>query len=210
MKVEKRLPRPVLRRLPRYMILARELRVGGDSWASSNTLAHALGLTTSTVRQDLSHVDIQGIPKRGYNVASLESSLRTILRADESHATVVIGAGNMGSALSQHAGFAESGFPVCAVFDRDSEVVGASIGRLKVKPMKDLKRVCRSRDVQVGIIAVPAESAQGAADKLVAAGVSGILNLASVQVRVPEGVYVSDARLEARLQEIVGALQNQE
>ncbi len=210
MMIQKRLPRPVLRRLPRYMILARELRMGGDVWVSSRALAHALGLTTSTVRQDLSHVDIQGIPKRGYRIDALETSLRAILRADESHATVVVGAGNMGSALSQHYGFTDSGFPVCAIFDRDPAVIGRSIGQLKVRPMKELKRLCQRRDVQVGIIAVPAESAQGAADRLVGAGVSGILNLASVQVRVPETVYVSDARLEARLQEIVGALQSRE
>lgn len=196
----------MLRRLPRYMILARELRQSGEVWVSSDALGRALGLTMSTVRQDLSHVDIQGIPKRGYPVDALETCLRAVLRADETHATVVIGAGNMGSALSRHPGFTDSGFPVCAVFDRDPALIGTFIGPLKVRPIKDLKRFCRGRGVKIGIIAVPAESAQGVADQLVDAGVSGILNLANVHLRVPENVFVSDARLEARLQEIVGAL----
>ena len=203
---EQTLPTPVLQRLPGYLSTARALRAAGESWAPSRQLAAALGLTTSTVRQDMSHLDIHGVSKRGYAIDELESVLGQMLHVDRTHPTVIIGAGRMGTALAQHGALAGSGFEICAIFDTDPAVLGTKIGSLTVRPQADLRRICKRRHVKIGVIAVPASVAQDVASRLVKAGVKGILNFANVHLKVPEEVVVSDVRLVARLQELAFAI----
>ena len=197
-----RIPAPVVRRLHRYLIRAREMKNAGESWVSSAGLGNALGLTTSTVRQDISHLSMSGVSKRGYRIEDLDRSLREVLHSDTIHRSVIVGAGLLGCALALHGELAESAFDVCAVFDKHPRVIGKRVGNLRVRPMKDLKRMVSVRQVDIGIIAVPARAAQEVADQLVAAGVKGLLNLAYAHVQVPEHVVVVEARFLARLQEI--------
>jgi redox-sensing transcriptional repressor len=197
-----KLPDPVVRRLPRYLIGAQELRAAGATWVSSVELGRALGLTSSTVRQDLSHLDVEGVAKRGYEIAKLASALTRTLRADREHRVVLVGAGFLGRAIALHGDLMRYGFEVAAVMDVNPEVIGTSVGRLTVQPMSALSNAVKRENIDIGVIAVPAEEAQAVADALVATGVSALLNLALVQLRVPETVQVVEERIVVSLQEL--------
>ncbi|MBN1270528.1 MAG: redox-sensing transcriptional repressor Rex [Kiritimatiellae bacterium] len=198
----KGIPQPVVRRLPKYLTQVQDLRKAGVEWASSQDLAEALGLTSSTVRQDLSHLDILGISKRGYEVAALERALVGALGGGRTWKVAVVGAGNLGCALAANEEFREKGFDVCALVDTSPRVIGRKVGRLTVEDVAALAEIVRERGVGIAMLAVPASAAQEAADKLVAAGVRGLLNLARAHLRVPAGVAVVDAGVLENLQEL--------
>lgn len=199
---EVRIPLSVIRRLPKYLTVARQLRQEGAEWVSSDALAEALDLTPSTVRQDISHIDFQGISKRGYSASGLESVLTRTLGADQESICVVIGAGNLGRALATHEDFARQGFRICGVFDNNPAVVGEKIGPFIVRNVSELQAVVDKRKVEIGIVAVPHDAAQVVADGLIKAGVRGILNLTSAHINVPAGAAVVDARIIASLREL--------
>ena len=198
----KKIPAPVIRRLPRYLIRVRELRGAGRTWASSQDLAEALDLTASTVRQDVTHLDLVGVAKRGYEIVRLESAIAAKLGADVENRCVIVGAGLLGRALALHGDMTDHGFIPCGVFDADPRRIGRRVGDLEILPMSRLAATVRARRATIGIIAVPAAAAQDVADRLVAAGVQGILNLAHRHLRLPAHVAVVEARILARLQEL--------
>ncbi len=197
------MPLPVLRRLPGYHHAVAGFRGQGREWVSSQTLGRALGLTSSTVRQDLSHLDLAGTAKRGYPVGELDAVLRDRLGSARTHRVVIVGAGMLGSALAEHGELATHGFRPVAILDRDPERVGQTVGGLTVKPIEGLGRVVKSTRAELGVVAVPSTSAQAVADLLVAAGVRGLLNLSYANLRVPPRTHVVNARFLAGLQELV-------
>lgn len=196
------LPYPVIQRLPHYLSHVMELKDDGVAWVSSGMLAHALGLTTSTVRQDLSHLDLTGVSRRGYRRSQLEQALRAELEVDRTHRAVLVGAGYLGTALALHGDLKRYGFEICAVFDNDPEVVGTALGGLTVRSMKTFTRTAPRLKASIAILAVPRAAAQAVADQAVAAGFRGILNLAYCVLRVPDQVAVSDVRMLEKLQEL--------
>ena len=200
------MPVPVVRRLPRYLTHVTELRRLGVEWVSSQGLAGALNLTPSTVRQDLSHLSLAGVSKRGYEIGRLEAALVRELGCETTHRCCIVGAGNLGCALALHGQFAQHGFNICALFDQHPTVIGRKVGRLPVKPMELLERTVQGRRVEIGIIAVPAAAAQQVADRLIISGVRGLLNLAYTHIQAPRRVAVVDARILASLQELAYAL----
>lgn len=209
MSVEGRnLPRPVVYRLPQYLTHVRELGESGVAWISSQELARDLGLTGSTVRQDLSHLPMRGVSRRGYPVGELEQVLTRVLGANRAHRVVIVGAGYLGTALALHGGLVKQGFQVCGLFDADPVVIGGQVGSLKIQPMKALQGIVKKHRIELGLIAVPAAAAQEVVDQLVAAGVRGILNLAYAQVRVPSGVALVDGRLIGNLQQLAYIIRN--
>ena len=204
-----KMPASVVRRLPRYLTHTQRLRREGVEWVSSMELAEALGLTSSTVRQDLSHIDFCGVSKRGYSAVGLATSLAEALGADREICVVVVGAGNLGRALVLHDEFARQGFKMCGIFDADSALVGEKVGRMLVQGMDKLPETVCGKDVDVGIIAVPPKAAQEVADHLILSGVRGILNMTAAHVVAPEKVAVVDARIVASLQELSYAIKTQ-
>ncbi|HSN81436.1 MAG TPA: redox-sensing transcriptional repressor Rex [Polyangiales bacterium] len=199
---ESSLPEPVMRRLPRYLIDAQELKASGETWVSSVALAKALGLTSSTVRQDLSHLELEGVSKRGYEIEKLITAVTRKLGADKTYRVIIVGAGFLGSAIALHGDLARYGFEVAAVMDVDPKVIGTSVGGLQVQSMKALSRLVKQKHIDIGIIAVPAADAQGVAEQLTAAGITALLNLALVQLKVPEHVQVVEERIVVSLQEL--------
>jgi len=206
METSEKIPHPVIRRLPKYLVHVQELREEDVEWASSQDIADALGLTSSTVRQDLSHMDLRGISKKGYETSQLEAVLRQVLGADIMHRVVIIGAGHLGRALAEHGAFGRRGFEICGLFDRDERLIGQSFGTVDVMSMDTLAEQARNVKIDIGIIAVPSSAAQEVAEQLSAAGVKAILNLAYKHVKVPEGVTVVDARIMESLQELAYVL----
>lgn len=200
------IPNPVIRRLPKYLVHVQELRDEGVAWASSQQIAESLGLTSSTVRQDLSHMDLSGISKKGYETAQLEEVLRRILGADIVHRVVIVGAGHLGRALAEHGAFTQRGFEICGLFDKDPTLFGEVFGGVAVRPIEDLPRLAAEVPVDIGLIVVPFQAAQAVADLLVSVGVRAILNLAYKHVHVPKGVHVVDARIMESLQELAYTL----
>ncbi|MEI6148702.1 MAG: redox-sensing transcriptional repressor Rex [bacterium] len=205
-----RIPDAVVRRLPKYLTCSQRLRQAGVAWVSSPELAEALGLTSSTVRQDLSHIDFSGISKRGYSTAGLETSLAVTLGADHEICCVVVGAGNLGRALARHEEFARQGFKICGVFDRSATMIGRKVGKLLVQGMAELPGVVCGQDVDIGIVAVPHVAAQQVADHLIVAGVRGLLNLTTAHIIVPKKVSLVDARFLASLRELAYAVKTHE
>jgi redox-sensing transcriptional repressor len=199
---KKTIPPSVVKRLPKYLAYVQSLSTRKLEWVSSNELADQLGLTSSTVRQDFSYFDFSGISKRGYEVQGLQSMLTSILGADTDWKVVVVGAGNLGHALALHEEFPRRGFNIVGIFDADPAKQGKVVGGLTVKPTRELPTVVGDLGVNMGIVAVPAGSAQSVADLLVAAGVKGLLNMALTHIIVPPSVSVIDSRIIASLFEL--------
>ncbi len=196
------IPAPVIARLTQYLAHARHLQQEGIRMVASREIAHALGLTSSTVRQDLSHIDFSGTAKRGYETAKLADALNRELGADRTVNVAVIGAGNLGRALALHAGFERECFPVRAVFDANPRLVGKRIGGMRIEGMDSLPAIMRREDIGIGIVAVPKSAAQKVADLLILSGVKGILNLTTTHIRVPKKVALVEVRIVSRLQEL--------
>jgi redox-sensing transcriptional repressor len=201
-----KIPVAVVRRLTNYLSHTQCLRQAGVEWVSSTELAETLGLTSSTVRQDLSHIDFFGISKRGYSTVGLETALASTLGADRETSCVVVGAGNLGRALAQHEEFSRQGFRICGVFDSNPAMAGKKVGKLLVQGMAELPAMVSGQAVDVGIVAVPFQAAQQVADWLIVAGVRGLLNLTTAHIVVPRKVSLVDARFLASLRELAYAV----
>ncbi len=207
MNLEKlRIPASVVRRLPRYLLYTQRACGEGAEWVSSLEMAAALGLTSSTVRQDLSHVDCEGISKRGYAKATLAAALARALGADREINLAIVGAGNFGCALAQNEMLSRNGFWIRGLFDNDARLVGRRVGALTVQPMTELRAAIKAQRVEIGVLAVPAAAAQEVADRLVAAGVLGLMNLTAARPAIPAKVSMVDVRLVASLQELAYAI----
>lgn len=205
-KKKKAIPASVIRRLTKYLTEAQELERAETEWVSSLELAERLGLTSSTVRQDLSHLEFSGTSKRGYRVDGLVRALHEVLGADSQWKMVVVGAGNLGRALALHAEFERRDFQICAIVDRDEKKVGKRVGRLRVRGVGDLPAIIGDEGVQIGVIAVPADGAQEVADVMIAGGIKGLLNLALTHIAAPKRVAVIDSRIVASVLELAHAI----
>jgi len=205
-KPAKIIPPSVVRRLTRYLAHLQEVREEGTEWVSSQGIAETLGLTSSTVRQDLSHLDCSGISKRGYETGPLERVLARVLGADRAWRVVVVGIGNLGRALALHEEFPRRGFEICGVFDADPRKIGKKVGKLVVRSIEEVPAVVRAEKVDIGIIAVPPSAAQSVADVLIEAGVRGLLNLALTHIVAPKRVAVTNSRIVAAAMELTHAI----
>ena len=196
---EASVPIPVIRRLSHYLQHVRMQMEERREWVSSLELADALEVTSSTVRQDLSWLDISGTAKRGYRTSDLEHAIITLVGRDKPSQVAIVGAGNLGRALALHGEFSRQGFEICCVFDSDPDLIGTELGDLVIQPLVELPRCVRERKLEIAVIAVPARSAQAVADELVSAGVHGLLNMSSTHVRTRKGVTVVEARMFSSL-----------
>jgi redox-sensing transcriptional repressor len=145
-------------------------------------------MTPAQIRKDLSYFGRFGKQGRGYDVALLESQLRTILGLDRTWNAAVIGMGRLGRAVVSYPGFAPEGFIIRAAFDASDKIVGQSISGFKVQPISELPHTVTELDIKIGIVAVPIDHAQEVIDALVEAGIRSILNYAPLSPKVPEGV----------------------
>ncbi len=179
-----------VRRLSVYLRLLRELTEEGREIVSSRELAERSGTTSAQVRKDLSLFGSFGKRGRGYTVAELEASLRRILGLGRRWQVGLVGVGKIGSALLGYEDLTRRGFDIVAAFDNDPDKVGTTVFGVEVTAMAELEPVVRERDVEMAIVATPPEAAQEVTDRLVEAGVSGLLNFAPVKLDTPDGMAV--------------------
>ena len=177
-------------RLSRYLQVLTQARKMGKLTISSQELADYTHVNSTQIRRDLSGFGKFGKRGVGYNVDSLVSQIRKILRTAGQHNIALFGAGHLGTAIATSDIFADHGFRVVAVFDSDEDKVGTQIGHLEVRPTSELRQVIDEQDIVVAVLAVPTSAAQELADEIADAGVKIIFNYSDALVRVPPEVTV--------------------
>ena len=197
-----KIPRPTVKRLSLYLRDLESRREQEQQTINSQQLGDALGLTDAQVRKDLAYFGQFGHPGIGYHVQELIEELRKILGTDRKWSAAVVGAGNIGRAVMAYQRFRQKGFEIVAVFDNNPSVIGLVISGHRVRPMDDLPALVHERDIKIGILAVPAETAQAVADALIDAGVLGVLNFAPVRLDVRDAVSITSVDFSVALEQL--------
>jgi redox-sensing transcriptional repressor len=195
-----------LNRLSVYLRCLRRLQQEGVARISSQKLAARFHLSSTQIRKDLAQFGEFGIRGIGYDVDRLAANLSSLLGLDESYRLVVVGMGNLGSALACYLGFNSGSFRVVAGVDNDPAKIGRRIGGFVVRHTDELAVVVRETRAGIGVLAVPAEGAQENYEALVAAGVQAVLNFAPARVRRSRGVPLKNVDLRIHLEELAFAL----
>jgi redox-sensing transcriptional repressor len=185
-----RLSLGVAARLSRYLQVLTQATKMGKETISSQELSDYTHVNSTQIRRDLSGFGKFGKRGVGYNVDSLVSQIRKILRTAGQHNIALFGAGHLGQAIASSDIFADHGFRVVAIFDSDPDKVGQEVGPQRVRPVDELRQVIDEEDIVVGVLAVPTAAAQALADELVAAGVKIIFNYSEALLQVPPEVTV--------------------
>jgi redox-sensing transcriptional repressor len=188
--VNERLTVGVAARLSRYLQVLGQAKKMGKDRISSQDIAEYTNINATQIRRDLSAFGKFGKRGVGYRTDALLEEIRQILRTQGQHNIALVGAGRLGSAITGSPIFAEHGITIAAVFDNDPDKIGQRIGDLTVNSIDDVGAVCRDRNIIVGVIAVPAPTAQAAADVLIGAGVKIIFNYSEALLDVPADVNV--------------------
>lgn len=199
-KVDRVIPEATVARLAVYLRVLGDLAVTGSETVSSEDLAVAAGVNSAKLRKDLSYIGSNGTRGVGYEVTRLVQQIEHTLGLTRRHAVALVGVGNLGHALAGYPGFATRGFPLCALFDVDPDLVGIHIAGILVEHIDRIAEVCVQRGVTIGVIATPGPVAQTVCDQLVAAGVRSILNFAPSVLQVPVEVEVRKVDLAVELQ----------
>lgn len=196
-----KIPDETVRRLPVYF---RALRLSsGQGWESisSKALADFVGVHPWQIRKDFSYFGDFGIPGVGYNIAKLKKQIGGILKLTGENKVVLVGVGNLGSALLAYPGFGLYGFKIVEAFDNDREKIGRKLNDIVIKDVCEIATL-RNRGIQLAIIAVPLEAAQSVAEALVAAGVKGILNFSPYNIVVPNKVKLINIDIATELAQL--------
>jgi redox-sensing transcriptional repressor len=197
-----RIPEMTVRRLSVYFRCLAQLEEDGVKTISSQELATRFHLNSAQVRKDLAYFGEFGIRGIGYDTTHLRAEIQRILGLDREWRVVLVGFGNLGSALFHYRGFARQGFRIAAIVDDDPAKVGRAVNGLAIQALAELPRVVKAQTIQIGVVAVPAEAAQTVVDRLVAAGVRAILNFAPSRVKVPRDVRLQNVDLSIELENL--------
>ena len=195
-----KIPEMTIRRLSIYARCLLQLEEDGVKTVSSQELAERFNLNSAQVRKDLAYFGEFGVRGIGYYVAGLKAELQRILGLDREWAVVLVGFGNLGSALFHYKGFTRQGFKVVAIVDENPTKIGREVERVPVIASRDMAREVKTRGIQIAILAVPVEAAQAVTDELVAAGIRAVLNFAPTRLRVPRDVRLKNVDLSIELE----------
>ncbi len=201
-------PKAVVNRLSLYLRELQHLLRDGKETTSSNQLGNLLGFTDAQVRKDLAYFGHFGYPGIGYRCQQLVTEIRRILGTDRGWPVAMVGTGNLGRALLGYRGFGNQNFRIVAAFDNDPQKIGQSIEAVPIHHLDRLPEIVEQFGIKLGMIVVPAPAAQDVADRLVAAGVEGIVNFAPVTINVPEGVSQVGVDLAIELEQLSFAVIN--
>ena len=184
------IPIPTIKRFPSYLRILNQAKDAGKKYISATNLAEELGLNPIQVRKDISSTGIEGKPKIGFDIEELIHYITHVLGLDNTTDALIVGAGNLGSAIARYDGFASYGLKIVAIFDKSTEKIGTSVGSFTVKSMESLNRFIMENRISIAVITVPATQAQAVCDLLVKCGIRGIWNFAPKDLKVPESVVV--------------------
>lgn len=201
-------PNVVVNRLSLYLRELQHLVREGRATISSSQLGKLLGFTDAQVRKDLAYFGHFGHPGIGYRCSELIDEIRSILGTDRQWTVTLVGVGNLGRALLRYRGFAAQGFRVVAAFDVDPRIVGTKVEGIPVHSLDRLAEVIRQQRIQIALITVPAAEAQLVADRLVDAGISGIVNFAPVTISLPNDVSLVGVDLATELEQLAFSVAN--
>ena len=199
MAYKSRVSDAVIRRLPMYYRHLRDLEKAGVVRISSQELGERMNLTASQIRQDINCFGGFGQQGYGYHVSNLKERIAEILGLRHDYHVIIVGAGNIGRAVANYAGFDREGFHIQAMFDVSPALVGVDVHGVLVQPMEKLKVWLQAHKVDIAVLSVPKAFAQDTADVLVEGGVRAIWNFAPVDLTLPEGVAVNNVHLSDSL-----------
>ena len=194
------IPEATVARLPLYLRALTALSERSVPTVSSEELAAAAGVNSAKLRKDFSYLGSYGTRGVGYDVEYLVYQISRELGLTQDWPVVIVGIGNLGAALANYGGFASRGFRVAALIDADPQMAGKPVAGIPVQHTDELEKIIQGDGVSIGVIATPAGAAQQVCDRLVAAGVTSILNFAPTVLNVPEGVDVRKVDLSIELQ----------
>lgn len=197
------IPQVTAKRLPLYYRYLEKLHAMGKKRVSSAQLSEALQIDPATIRRDFSYLGELGKKGYGYNVNYLLKFLRDFLRQDEVTNVVLIGVGNLGKALLKYNFYRSHNTKIVAGFDSDPRKVGQEIDGIPIFPLERLTEVTRLNQVEVAILTVPASTAQTTAERIVEAGIRGILNFTPARITVPPTVRIHHIDLTVELQTLI-------
>jgi redox-sensing transcriptional repressor len=195
-----RIPAATVARLPGYLRALQQLAAGEAGTVSSGDLAEAAGVSPAQLRKDLSHLGSYGTRGVGYDVEYLRRQIGRQMGSTHEWPVVIVGVGNLGTALAKYSGFASRGFRIVAMVDPDPELIGRRINDVEISDLDDLDDLIARTGAAIAVIATPAAAAQQVCDRLVAQGVTSILNFAATVLVVPDGVTVRRVDLGQELQ----------
>lgn len=196
------IPDAAIKRLTSYYRILHFFTTHNTPKIFSKDLASILSLNPAQVRKDLSYFGTFGKPRTGYNVAHLAGEISRILGISGERRVIIIGAGNLGTALASYQGFSVFGFRIIALFDIDIRKTGKNIKGIPCYHIKCFEKFVRKEKIEMAVISVPAESAQGIALLAVRSGIRAILNFAPVRLKVPESVKVNNLDLALELKSL--------
>lgn len=199
---EKNISQAVISRLPRYLRYLGELKDSNVERISSQELSELMSVTASQIRQDFNNFGGFGQQGYGYNVKFLYDEIGKILGLDQKHNLIVIGAGNLGHALSNYVNFEKRGFIVRGIFDSNPALVGTKIRDSFVMPMKEMGDFIDNENIDIAVLTIPKSGAVAVAEILVEHGIKAIWNFAHVDLNVPDTVLVENVHLSESLMKL--------
>ncbi|MDO5517585.1 MAG: redox-sensing transcriptional repressor Rex [Clostridium sp.] len=210
MEKNKNISMAVIKRLPKYYRYLGELMQNDVDRISSKELGEKIGFTASQIRQDLNCFGDFGQQGYGYNVTELYNQIKSILGLDRGYKAALVGAGNIGQAVSNYSRFENLGFRISAIFDANPKLIGMRIRDVEIRDIDDMQEVLEQEKIEIGIICVPRKNAQNVADDLIRGGVRGIWNFAPVDLVVPDHVKVENVHLSESLLTLIYLLNDQD
>lgn len=189
-------------RLSIYLRCLNELRDEGTKTVSSDKLAKRFHLNSAQIRKDLACFGEFGVRGVGYYVEDLREQLTKILGLDKDHRVAIIGAGRLGMALTDYYGFTQTNFEVMALFDADKNKIGTTIGGVSVFDFKEFRKVVRKEDIDVAVIAVPAEYAQRVLETVSKAGIKAVMNFAPTPLQAAPDIKIKTIDLTISLESL--------
>ncbi len=210
MEKNKNISMAVIKRLPKYYRYLGELMQNDVDRISSKELGEKIGFTASQIRQDLNCFGDFGQQGYGYNVTELYNQIKSILGLDRGYKAALVGAGNIGQAVSNYSRFENLGFRIAAIFDANPKLIGMRIRDVEIKDIDEMQEVLEEEKIEIGIICVPRKNAQTVADDLIKGGVRGIWNFAPVDLVVPDNVKVENVHLSESLLTLIYLLNDQD
>lgn len=201
------IPVPTLRRLPLYYNYLKEQLKKGVQYTSATNIANDLSLIPIQVRKDLSFTGIIGKPKLGYEVKELINFISNFLGWNNTKNAFLVGVGNLGEAILGYNGFKEIGVNILCGFDMDDKKIGKEINGIKILHIDKMTSLVKRMKIKIGIITVPADSAQKIADLMVSSGIKAIWNFSPIKLKVPQDVIVQSENLATSLSVLVKKLE---